>query len=66
MRGSNESGCATATDEDGFTYTIDCGYDSLFSFQEMGEIDLPAFVDDVLARTGELSLKVVGFSRGTS
>lgn len=66
MRGTKETRCATDTDANGNVYTVDCGYDSLFSLQDMAVNDLPAFVDDVLARTGEETLTVMGFSRGTA
>ena len=66
MRGSNESECATAVDADGFVYTVDCGYDALFSIQDMAEKDTPAFVQDVLDRTGADFVSLVGFSRGTT
>ena len=66
MRGTKESRCTTDTDDNGNVYTVDCGYDSLFSLYDMAVSDLPAFVDDVLARTGEETLSVMGFSRGTA
>lgn len=44
MRGAHDTECAV--DTDGFV--VDCGYDALFSFYEMGTEDLPSLVDGVL------------------
>ena len=50
MRGAHDTECAV--DTDGFfvedRYFVDCGYDALFSFYEMGTEDLPSLVDGVL------------------
>lgn len=37
-----------------------------FSWDQMGEIDLPAMIDYTLAATGQKTLKLVGFSMGTT
>ena len=37
-----------------------------FSFIEMGQFDLPAFVDHILDRTGKEKLTYVGHSMGTT
>ena len=70
MRGTKETKCAEVTEEyeDGtrVTTTIDCGEDSLFSVQDMGEKDLLAFVTHILDSNDKYSsLNLVGFSRGT-
>ena len=62
MRGAHDTECAT--DDNGFV--IDCGYDSLFSFYDMGTSDLPALVSGVLTEAGVSNLELAGFSRGTS
>lgn len=37
-----------------------------FSWNEIGTFDLPAFIDHILAKTGQKSLHYVGHSQGTT
>jgi hypothetical protein len=48
MRGTIGSGCA----KDAEGTEVDCGYDELFSFADMGQYDIPAFVDKITYQTG--------------
>ncbi len=57
MRGSGITECAA---------DVDCGFDDIINFYDMGTEDLPALIDAVLAETVTAKLDLVALERGTA